>query len=634
MVLQDKPPIDRALGATLAEDGKFVTFRVWAPDRKRVDVAIGSRQGTLHQLQSEGDGYFSASVSSARAGTLYHFRLDKKEITPDPASRFQPEGPHGASQVIDPTAFAWTDEKWPGIGIDGQIIYELHVGTFTQEGTWKAAARQLPRLADLGVTVIEVMPVAEFPGKFGWGYDGTFLFAPTRLYGKPVDFRSFVNQAHSHSIAVILDVVYNHLGPDGNYLAKFARDYFTDDHCTDWGEAINFDGNNAEAVRHFYASNAAYWVREFHCDGLRLDATQSIFDDSKDHILALITRSAREAAGRRRIIVVGENEPQNAQLIRPTYENGYGLDALWNDDFHHSTMVATTGKNEAYYSDYLGSAQELMSAVRHGFLYQGQRYKWQKKRRGTPALDVAPQAFITFIQNHDQIANSATGQRLHELTTMAEYKAITALLLLAPGTPMLFQGQEFASSAPFLYFADHHEELASLVKNGRKDFLAQWRSLNRPNLVIADPADPATFELCKLNHAEVKRHQEIYALHRDLLKLRRDTPVFARQLSFRHLDGAILSSQAFVLRFLSENFEEDRLLIVNLGPDLHLNPAPEPLLAPPFRKRWSIVWSSEDPRYGGNGTPPMDSEDNWRIPGNAAVALEPVRQGRKNLPNQ
>src|SRR6185437_14287834 len=487
---------DRPLGATFADNGQSVTFRVWAPDRKRIDVVIEGRHPVTHQLGPEDGGYFAATVPSLRAGSLYRFRLDKKDIVPDPVSRFQPEGPHGPSQVIDPGAFGWTDGKWAGVSIEGQILYELHVGTFTREGTWRAAARQLSRLADLGITVIEAMPVAELPGRFGWGYDGVLPFAPTHLYGKPDDFRSFVNQAHRHSIAVILDVVYNHLGPDGNCLPQLARSYFTDEHRTDWGEAINFDGRHSTPVRHFFTSNAAYWVREFHLDGLRLDATQNIYDGSGDHILEVIVRSAREAAGRRGVIVIGENEPQNARLIRPPSKGGYGLDALWNDDFHHSAMVAATGKNEVYYTDYLGGAQELISAVRHGFLYQGQRYKWQKKRRGTPALDIAPAAFINFIQNHDQIANSAKGQRLHDLTTAGRYKAITALLLLAPGTPMLFQGQEFAASTPFLFFADQKKELAALVKDGRREFLAQWRSLDRPDLAIADPANPATFESC------------------------------------------------------------------------------------------------------------------------------------------
>jgi len=624
---------DRPLGATFADNGQSVTFRVWAPDRKRIDVVIEGRHPVTHQLGPEGGGYFAATLPSIRAGSLYRFRLDKKDIVPDPVSRFQPEGPHGPSQVIDPGAFGWTDGKWAGVSLEGQILYELHVGTFTREGTWRAAARQLSRLADLGITVIEVMPVAELPGRFGWGYDGVLPFAPTHLYGKPDDFRSFVNQAHRHSIAVILDVVYNHLGPDGNCLPKFAVDYFSRERCTDWGEAINFDGRNSPPVRHFFGSNAAYWVREFHLDGLRLDATQNIYDNSKDHILGVIVRSAREAAGGRGVIVIGENEPQNARLIRPPSKGGYGLDALWNDDFHHSAMVAATGKNEAYYTDYLGGAQELISAVRHGFLYQGQRYKWQKKRRGTPALDIAPAAFINFIQNHDQIANSAKGQRLHDLTTAGRYKAITALLLLAPGTPMLFQGQEFAASTPFLFFADQKKELAALVKDGRREFLAQWRSLDRPDLAIADPANPATFESCKLNHAEVESHSAIYSLHRDLLRLRRETLVFARQPSFQHLDGAVLARQAFALRFFSDDFAEDRLLLVNLGPDLHFDPAPEPLLAPPHRKRWSILWSSEDPRYGGNGTPPLDAEENWRIPGDSAVVLEPRRAAARNKLN-
>ena len=311
----------------------------------------------------EGDGYFVGDVKDVRAGDTYRFLLDGEGPFPDPASRYQPEGPHGPSQIIDPSHFAWTDQAWQGIKLAHQVIYELHIGTFTREGTWRSASPQLPVLAELGITAIEVMPVAEFAGSFGWGYDGVDLFAPTRIYGAPDDFRAFVDAAHRCGIGVLLDVVYNHVGPDGNYLRKFSESYFTADHKTDWGEAINFYGQHSAPVREFYAANAAYWIKEFHLDGLRLDATQNVYDKSKDHILAEINRSARKAAGQRGIIVVAENEPQDTTLIRPQKEGGYGFDGLWNDDFHHSAMVALTGSREAYFADYLGSPQELLSSL-------------------------------------------------------------------------------------------------------------------------------------------------------------------------------------------------------------------------------------------------------------------------------
>src|ERR1700730_18382039 len=321
------------------------------------------------------------------------------------------------------------------------------------------------------------MPVADFPGSFGCGYDGVDLFAPTRIYGTPDDFRRFVDRAHSVGIGVILDVVYNHVGPDGNYLKQFSPDYFTSRYKNEWGEAINFDGPNSGPVREFFIANAGHWIQEYHLDGLRLDATQQMFDSSRDHILAAIGRQVREVAAGRRTLIVAENEPQDAILARPPGRGGYGLDAIWDDDFHHSAMVALTGKNPAYYSDYWGTPHELVSAVKWGTLYQGQWYSWQKKRRGTPALDLESAQFVTYIQNHDQIANSGKGERCHLLTSPGRYKAMTALLLLAPQTPMLFQGQEFASSSPFLFFADHKGELRAKVAQGQGPFLQQFQDL-------------------------------------------------------------------------------------------------------------------------------------------------------------
>jgi len=575
----------------------------------------------LAHLEPEGNGYFSGLCETASAGTLYRYRLDGKGDYPDPASRYQPDGPHGPSCVVDPSTFRWTDADWEGVSIEGQVIYEMHVGTFTREGTWRAAMQELKELADFGITVIEMMPVAEFPGRFGWGYDGVDLFAPTWLYGKPDDLRAFVNEAHRHKLAVILDVVYNHFGPDGNYWREYSESYFTDRYINEWGDAINFDGPDAGPVREFILANAAYWVKEFHMDGLRIDATQQMFDSSENHIVGEIVKAVRTAAGRRKTIVVGENEPQHARLARPPERNGYGLDALWNDDFHHSAIVATTGRREAYYTDYLGTPQEFVSMIKWGFLYQGQYYSWQRKARGTPCLDLDPAQFILFLQNHDQVANTLRGLRLHKLTSMGRYRAMTALLLLAPGTPMLFQGQEFAASAPFLYFADQKPELSKKVRDGRYEFLSQFPSLNneQARLAIPDPGNPATFEESKLDLSERVTHREIYVLHKDLLRLRREDEVFRKQKRGM-VDGAVLSDQAFLLRWFGGN-GNDRLLLVNLGRDLSLRHALDPLLAPPEGRKWEVLWSSEDCRYGGMGTPPLKTTTTWSIPGEAAIAL-------------
>lgn len=634
MIDKPSPEIYRRLpvGAEVQPDGG-VHFRVWAPLKSKVHVVIegGMSKSPGIELMPEDNGYFSGLAGDAGNSTLYRYRLDEdNNLYPDPASRFQPQGPHGPSQVVDPEKFEWTDGKWRGSTLKGQVLYEMHIGTFTKEGTWEAATRELAELADIGITTIEMMPVAEFPGRFGWGYDGVDLFAPMHRYGRPDDLRKFVDRAHSEGLGIILDVVYNHLGPDGNYLPRFSRDYFTNRHKTDWGLPINFYGKGSGPVREFFLANAGYWIDEFHMDGLRIDATQNIYDKSppSNHIFTRIVQRVKDAAGGRAAVVIGENEPQDSDLVRPPEQGGYGLDALWNDDFHHSATVAMTGHNEAYYTDYLGKPQELISAAKWGYLYQGQRYRWQKKRRGSPSLDVEPAAFVTFIQNHDQIANSGRGLRIHMLTSPGRYRAITALMLLGPWTPMLFQGQEFAASSPFYYFADNKPEISEPTHQGRKKFLKQFRSLATEEMqaMISNPSDTALFEGSKLDFSERMSHEEIYAMHKDLLMLRRDDPTF-RQQRKGAVDGAVLGEEAFVLRFFSDQ-AEDRLLLVNLGRDLHLDPAPEPLLAPPEGCLWRVLLATTDPRYGGCGTPELDVMDNWHIPGHAAVVLAPRANSR------
>jgi len=527
--------------------------------------------------------------------------------------------------VVDPASFAWTDGHWPGVSIEGQVLYELHIGTFTPAGTFRAAIERLPALAELGATVLEVMPVADFAGRFGWGYDGVNEFAPSRLYGTPDDFRALVNAAHALGLGVVIDVVYNHLGPDGNYLPKFSSSYFSKK-PTEWGEAINFDGERSGPVREFFVTNARYWIEEFHLDGLRLDATQQIFDDSTPHILAEVVDAVRAGAGSRRAIVIGENEPQLARLARPRQDDGYGLDALWNDDFHHSAIVAATGRSEAYYSGYRGTPQELLSAVKYGFLYQGEWYRWQHRGRGTLAFDLAPARFIAFTQNHDQVANSSVGARLHQDTSPGRFRALTMLLLLAPHTPLLFQGQEFAASSPFCFFADHQPELAKLVRGGRAKFLAQFNSVASAEGTarLPDPGAVSTFTRCKLDWSERDRNGHVVALHRDLLKLRREDPVLRAQTP-RGVDGAVLNESAFVVRYFGQTSADDRLLLVNLGPRAHLDPVAEPLLAPPCRGRhWAVAFSTESPAYAGWGTPPIDTvDDGWWVPAECAVFLRP-----------
>jgi maltooligosyltrehalose trehalohydrolase len=604
-------------GVELQKDGG-AHARVWAPACRRVEFVVDG--GDSCALEAAEDGYFEGRIPGVAAGMRYWYRLDGDRLRPDPVSRFQPDGPHGPSMVVDPLLFRWTDQSWTGVAPQGQVLYEMHVGTLTPEGTWTAAIEQLPALRKLGITVVELMPVAEFAGRFGWGYDGVDLYAPTRLYGTPDDLRAFVDRAHALGVGVILDVVYNHLGPDGNYLEDFSRDYFTDRYKNDWGRAINFE--TSAAARAFFVENAGYWIDEFHLDGLRLDATQDINDEaSKEHVIASMVRGARQAGGAKRLFLIAENEPQQSILVRPPSIGGYGLDAVWNDDFHHSGVVALTGRREAYYTDYTGSVQELISCAKYGYLYQGQWYKWQKKRRGSPSLDLPPHAFISYLENHDQVANSALGRRLHQVSSPGRFRALTALLLLGPSTPLLFQGQEFSSSAPFLYFADHGGELRDNIRKGRHEFLSQFPSVLDPDVppLLAAPDAEETFTRCKLIPEERQTRTRTYALHRDLIRLRRNTRAITHPA---RVDGAVLAPEAMALRFFSA--DGDLLLVLNLGCDLDLSPAPEPLLGPPTGARWALLWSSESVSYGGNGTAPVHPNAQWRLPGESALLFGPA----------
>jgi maltooligosyltrehalose trehalohydrolase len=593
-----------------------VHFRVWAPAAKRATIEIdGNAQ---RDLPPEPGGYFSALVAEASVGAQYRFRFDHVDFAvPDPASRCQPDGPHGPSEVIDPAAFTWSDMAWQGVPQEKLVIYELHIGTFTPEGTWAVAAKHLPALVALGITAVEMMPVAEFPGQFGWGYDGVDLYAPTRLYGRPDDLRRFINEAHRLGLAVILDVVYNHLGPDGNYLEVFSPAYFSKKHGTEWGDAPNFDGPKSGPVREFFAANAGYWIDEYHFDGLRLDATHRIYDDSDDHILAMIGRQVRKAAGERHnTFIAAENDAQVARLARPPEAGGFGLDAIWNDDFHHTARVRLTGRREFYFRDFTGRAGEFVALAKHGFLFQGQ----DSRKRGTAALDLPASRFVVYLQNHDQIAHSGDGLRGHQLASPGCWRAVTAYLLLSPGVPLLFQGQEFSASNPFLFFADHAGDLGRAIKKGRVEFLAGFPSLATPEMQarLDDPGDPETFRRCILDHGERERNAAALSLHRDLIALRRE--VFAA--GARRIDGATLGDDAWLLRYFG-NGADDLLLIVNLGIDQRHEAIAEPLLAPPDGKSWRLKWSSEYPAYGGSGTPDPVVDGVWRIAGQTAIVLDP-----------
>ena len=585
----ETPHIYPALGATVTPNG--TRFDVWAPASSRVEVQIEGKPAPYALSPSE-NGYFSGEIEGVRPGDRYRFRLDGGDPLPDPCSRFQPEGVHGPSEVIDPNAFPWSDAGWSGIDLRGQVIYELHVGTFSERGTFEGVIEKLETLRDLGVTAIEVMPVAAFPGRWNWGYDGVSLFAPSQNYGRPDDFRRLVDAAHQLGLAMILDVVYNHLGPDGNYLRQFSPFYFTDRHQTPWGEAINYDDEQSRHVRDFVIANARMWIREYHLDGLRLDATDSIKDDSEPHLLQELTAAVRAAAGERNVVVIAEDARNEARIIRPVARGGYGLDGVWADDFHHAVRVALTGARENYYAAYLGSPDEITRAITDGFVYQGEISPVSDEPRGTPITDEAAESFVFNIQNHDQVGNRPFGDRLHHTIDLGRYLVASALLLFAPQTPLIFMGQEFAASTPFLYFTDHHDELGRLVTEGRRKEFAGFEAFTHERLreLIPDPQQEETFYLSRLDHADRDRHAGVYRWYRDLIAFRRNDPVMAVQ------DRAQTSAESFGFStFVVRRWREgqERVLIANLG---HATALPLTALG---SKPWRILFDSNDPRYGG-----------------------------------
>lgn len=603
-----------AVGAELIGAGR-TSVRVWAPAHERVRVWTAR---TPYPLAAEGNGYFKGDVPLG-AGERYGFLLgDDERIYPDPASRHQPEGPEQPSAVAD-LRYDWTDAEWLGGTLDGQVLYEMHVGTFTPAGTWRAALEELPRLQAMGITAIQTMPIAEFAGRFGWGYDGVLWFAPAHIYGQPADLQAFVDRAHALGLRVILDVVYNHLGPAGNFLPRFSPDYFSRAHPNEWGDAINYDEPGSAAVRELVTSNVAYWIREFHVDGFRLDAAQQIHDRSQTHILQELTTVARAAGAPRTVVLIAEHEPQHATLMRSPQEGGYGIDAIYNEDLHHSMRVALTGVREAYLSDYDGSSEEWLAAVQHGFLFQGQYYSWQTAPRGAPALDRPRPQFVCFLENHDQVANSSTSRRLIELTSPAWWRAMSSLLLLGPWTPLIFQGAEWGSRTPFTYFADHDADLQSKVLSGRREFLEQF--MRRGEMTSTDAIGRPAFARSTLPAVATARDAHIDALYRRLLAMRRDDGTLGQ--AARSVHGATRGPHVLLLRFCGTTPAADRLLVINLSHDVNLAPLPQPLVAPPDGHEWQMLFCSEALEFGGSGAARCEPPTHVVATGHAATVFAP-----------
>lgn len=514
--------------AQTLEDGG-VRFALWAPAAKSVSVCLGG-SGAQRQLEMprQPDGWYELRVAEAGAGTRYRYLIDGKTRVPDPASRFQPDDVHGASEVIDPSSFDWLDQDWKGRPWEEAVLYELHVGTFTPTGTFAAIEERLDYLVDLGVTAIELMPVADFPGRRNWGYDGVLPFAPDCAYGRPEDLKNLVQRAHAKGLMVFLDVVYNHFGPDGNYLHCYASDFFTDRHHTPWGAAINFDGRDSAMVRQFFIHNALYWLDEYHFDGLRLDAVHAICDDSEPDILEELAHAvARGPASRRHVHLVLENDNNAAHYLKraPT-GRPLAYTAQWNDDIHHALHVLAMGETGGYYEDYAERpAAHLARCLTAGFAYQGELSKHRHgAARGESTRDIPLAAFISFLQNHDQVGNRARGERITELAPEVAVRAVTTVMLLAPSPPLLFMGQEWAASRPFLFFCDFGPELAKAVTEGRRREFARFPEFSDAEARerIPDPNAIATYETTILDWSErnSEAHASWLAFHRQLLRLR------------------------------------------------------------------------------------------------------------------
>jgi malto-oligosyltrehalose trehalohydrolase len=511
-------------GAERQADGA-VQFQLWAPAAHRVDLELLDGEGgmTRHNMWAVGDGWRRTTVATVAKDARYRFRIEDRLNVPDPASRFNPQDVHGASAVVDPESFEWPDGEWRGRPWEEAVVYELHIGAFTPEGTFRVAAEKLDYLAALGITAVQIMPVAEFPGQRNWGYDGVLPFAPDASYGSPEDLKTLVSAAHARGLMVILDVVYNHFGPEGNYLHAYAPQFFTARHHTPWGDAIDF---SVRTVREFFIHNALYWLEEFHFDGLRLDAVHAILDDSRPHILEQLARAVRSGPGRdRQVHIILENDCNQARYLRRDRESGTPIhaDAQWNDDFHHAAHVLTTGERDGYYRDYADRPLwHLGRTLAEGFGYQGEPSIHRGGvPRGEPSAELPSTAFIDFVQSHDQVGNRARGERLGQLAPAPALKLTIHCLLLAPATPMLFMGEEFNASTPFLYFCDFGPELAQKVSEGRKSEFAAFERFGATK--IPEPNAEKTFSASKLRWAESggAGHREWVDLYRRLLELRR-----------------------------------------------------------------------------------------------------------------
>jgi len=610
----------------------WVAFTVWAPRADTVAVFLEDAEPhftPVQQLDRSPNGYFHGVLPLQSQEMLYRYRVNRGNFFPDPASRFQPRGVHGPSQVIDLSHFPWSDRAWHGADRDELVIYELHVGTFTPEGTFAGVTQRLPLLRDLGVTAVEIMPIGDFAGERNWGYDGVAMFAPARCYGTPYDLQQLVDTAHGLGLAVLLDVVYNHFGPDGNYTGVYSPYYVSSRHATPWGKCLNFDGPENEAVREFFVQNALHWLSDYHFDGLRLDATHAIVDDSPNHILAELSRRVTSSFPDRRIVLIAEDHRNLAHMVRPLApaRNGvrntagmaagapvpdhhslsgaaddWGLDGVWADDFHHAMRRLLVGDHEGYFRDFRGTTDELAVALNRGWIYCGQHSPYSRGPRGTEPTGLKHERSVICLQNHDQIGNRAFGERLHHQIDLAAYRAASAVLLLAPETPLLFMGQEWAASTPFLYFTDHAPELGRLVTEGRRKEFREFSAFTDPRMreKIPDPQAPDTFLRSRLNWGELDRdpHRRTLALYKTLLALRRSEPAFRAEgrVAF---EATPIDTDTLAMRWEGNN-QSCWVLVARLRGSGAVRPNAQKSDA----RTWSVALHTEESRFTPDPHPP------------------------------
>ncbi len=550
------------IGSILNDDG-YCEFIVWAPLVDNISVHITEPEDSTHELIKTDKGYWRKKIKS-KAGAKYLFKINDSVEFPDPASNFQPDGVHGASQVVNHNDFNWSDNDWNGVELKDTIIYEIHVGTFTKEGTFNSAINKLDHLVELGITAVEVMPVAQFPGERNWGYDGAYPFAPQNSYGGVDGFKSFIDACHKKGLAVILDVVYNHLGPEGNYISNYAP-YFTDEYRTPWGMALNYDEEYSDEVRNYFISNALYWLDKFHIDGLRLDAIDKIYDMSAKHFLKELSENVEKLSSEtgKKYFLIAESDLNDSKIIDPLEIGGYGLHGQWADDFHHSIHSALTKENEGYYHDF-GTLDHLIKAMNENFYYDGIYSSFRKRRHGNSAIERTPDQFTICIQNHDQIGNRAFGERLTKLISFESLKLAAGTMLLLPYVPLLFMGEEYAEENPFLYFVDHGDkQLLQAVSEGRK---SEFQSFNWKG-EIPDPASPETFEKSKLNWYLLNKdhHKEMFNFYRELIKLRKILPALTDRTR-KNMDVIKMENELIFLK--RSNGSDEALAFFNYGDEM------------------------------------------------------------------